>query len=110
MLYQKILFGVVYRSVNILPDIYKTNFEKFIFEYNISDSLLQELRVYSHNTKKIWNEEMFLKDKEIIRNRLKACIAYYFWGKFAYNSVVAEYDSLVRFALAKKNEALNILK
>lgn len=105
-----IMIEFVFKNLHLFSGIANNSFEEFLFNYNVSDEILQHLRVFSHNIKKIWNEEMFLKDKEIIRSKLKANIAHYFWGSSAFYAVNALEDGVLKTAIKNRNQAVEIIK
>ena len=53
---------------------------------------------------------MYKQDKEFIRNKFKAYIAHYLWGKNIFNAVEAVNNNVVQQALINKSKAIDILK
>ena len=104
-----ILIEFIFKNTNLFP---KSNVDvnDFIFNYKVSDELLENFKVFSYNEKHIWNDEMYKQDKEFIRNKFKAYIAHYLWGKNIFNAVEAVNNNVVQQALINKSKAIDILK
>ncbi len=103
-----IILEFLFKNTNLIPSNYQ--FNDFLFNYEVSDELLQKLKEFSYNIKKTWNEEMFVKDKEVIRNRLKANIAHYLWGMSAYYAVIAFDDNIMETAIKNRAKAKEIME
>jgi len=85
------------------------SFEKYLDSFVINDSLLNNFREYSLK-KKVWNDDMFLKDKELIKNHLKSVIAYIVWGPNESSRISIELDIFVKTALENFDEAEKLFK
>ncbi len=98
-------------DINKLKTIekYKSDFQKFSNDFKIIDEQLEELHQISLK-KNIWNDQMFISDKEYLRNLLFARIAEALWGNDAYNFIINKIDKVCIKALESIIEAKQIVK
>ncbi len=76
--------------------------------FAVSDSMLIDLKRLSVS-KNIWNNDMYIKDREYLRNYIKASIAQAVWGVEAGRMIVLMKDKLVIKAIELLPEARKIL-
>ena len=88
---------------------YKNNMSEFVMKYKIDDTLLDDFVLFAKR-KNVWNDIMFVTDKEYIRNFLKAVIAHDIWGNNGYSSVMLAQDAQMKRALEVMPEAEKMLK
>jgi len=79
---------------NKLKEKYKDNYIDFIQNFQISNEMINEFAV-SLDKYKVFNKEMYEKDKIYILNYLKAKLAYFIWGQNAYSYALINIDKLV---------------
>ncbi|MFC2131581.1 S41 family peptidase [Bacteroidota bacterium] len=100
---------------NFLTDNYAilksefNNMDSFVIKFRIPDKMLFDLKSLSYS-KKIWNEEMFLKDKSAIRNHIKAEIARVLFGNRAYYAVLIRNDNYIEKALEVMQESGSLIQ
>ncbi|MCX6148689.1 MAG: S41 family peptidase [Candidatus Kapabacteria bacterium] len=92
-----------------IKEKYKNDFQKFAYDFRISDEQLEELHQISLK-KNVWNDQMFLTDKEYIRLLLLARIAEAIWNQDAYYYIMSKIDSVFKKAIESINEAKEIAK
>jgi len=82
--------------------------EDFIKHFRITDEIIRDFAKFSID-KKIWNQEMFEKDKVYIINYLKAYIGYVAYGKTVYWKTVINLDKVLIKTVENLKEAKNII-
>ncbi len=105
-----ILLEFAFKNHTLVPAQFRNNINKFLFEYVVGENEMQLFRQFSYNIKRIWNDEMYAKDKEAIRSKLKACFAQYFWDDFGFQAVNAISNPTVAQAIKSKQQAKQMLK
>ena len=105
-----IMIEFIIKNIDLFPKAGNMTVEDYIFNYNVSDELMEKLKVFSHDEKHIWNDEMYAKDKELIRNKFKSYIAHYLWGNSAFNASEAVNSKVVQQSLINMQKAVDILK
>ncbi len=101
-------YSLIYLNNNrsLIEEQY-SNFSEYAETFNISDEELTSFVQY-FRAKNIWNEAMYISDKENIRNQLKAVIAYLIWGDSGYYAVLSLLDKSYQTALANTQKAIEI--
>lgn len=101
LLQRNIIFEYVYEYVSAnkksLKQEYLLNSDKFIKDFNVTDKMLFDLKNISYK-KNIWNEEMFLMDKEKIKYFVKAEIGRVIFGNNTYYSILINNDKWIQKA------------
>jgi len=82
------------------------NFTNFFI---VDDNLLAKFIDFC-KMKNVWNEQMFLADKEYIKNFIKAVISNVLWGDNGFYSVSISVDKPVLKAIASFIDAKNLLE
>jgi carboxyl-terminal processing protease len=86
-----------------------SDYQKFAGDFEISDDELSKFVVFFQG-KNLWNDKMYVADKERIRNQLKALIAYLLWGDPAYYAVLFNMDKQCQEALKQIDNAKKLIK
>jgi carboxyl-terminal processing protease len=113
LLQRNIIFEYVYEYLsankNLIEKQYQLNADKFINDFDVTDKMLFNLKNISYK-KNIWNEEMFLTDKEKIKYFVKAEIARIIFGSNAYYSILITNDKWIQKAIEIFPESTIIYK
>mgnify|MGYP000170984772 CR=1 FL=1 len=81
-----------------LEQKYLENIDLFLKEFKVDDKMLNEF-VALAKSKNIWNEAMFEKDANYIRNFIKAAIAHLFWENQGFYQVLYHLDNVINKAI-----------
>lgn len=108
-----IILGFAYHFIhsereNLLKK-YDKELDKFIGGFSVSEKMLKDFEIYS-KSRKIWNEEMFQRDKEMIKTIIKAKIAEAVWGNNGFKAVMITNDKTIDEAIRHIPEAELMLK
>ncbi len=82
------------------------NFAKYFI---VDDNLLSKFREFC-KMKNIWNEQMFLTDKDYISNFIKAVISNVLWGDDGFFSASISNDNQVLKAISLFKDAKELLE
>ena len=91
-----------------LNAIYGTDLEKFVKEFQFSNSDIDKFRSFADSKKVKFNENDYKIDKKYIQARLKAQIARIYWKNEGWYSVMLTVDSQIEKALTLFDEAKEI--
>lgn len=94
LIFWKWTFDFLQANKESIINKYNNDYLDFIKKYQIDIVSLKYLILLA-KTNNIWNETMYLQDKEYINNYLKAMIAYSIWGKLPYSMILLQKDTLV---------------
>jgi carboxyl-terminal processing protease len=83
---------------------YGNDFLVYNEKFKVTENMLDDFIQLSKN-KKIWNEQMFLADKEYIINFIKAAIAHAIWGDKGFYAIMLNNDIVVKKAIGMIPEA-----
>ncbi len=81
--------------------------EKFLEKFIVDDNILDNFKQFSIS-KNIWNDSYYKVDKENIRVLLKCNIAHILWDNIGFYSVKSYEDKVLKTALSKMPETVNI--
>ncbi len=112
LLHRNIIYEYVYYFLKDNYTVLKSEFnnmESFVIKFRITDKMLFDLKSLSYS-KKIWNEEMFLKDKSAIRTQIKAEIGRALFGNMAYYAVLIRNDHYIGKALEVMQESESFIQ
>ncbi len=91
-----------------IQHLYKNNFSAYKNDFVVDDTMLNDFTKFAIS-RKIWNVEMYNKDKAVISLDIKSAIAYILWGNNESNQITLENDIFVKTALQNfKNAELLI--
>ncbi|MBM2815728.1 MAG: Periplasmic protease [Ignavibacteria bacterium] len=114
VLYQKgifmeLAFNFLYVNRKEISEEYENDFAAFSEKFRIDDSMLVNLKKLSFS-KNIWNDEMFVQDKEIIRIEIKASIAFALWGNNGFEYCMMPLDKPIMRSIELMPEAEKMMK
>lgn len=105
-----ILWAIEYLAVNhesLLKDY--PNSQKFIKKFKITTPMLRSFASLAISNN-IWNEEMFIKDKNYIINYLKASLGFVLWDSNVFSAIMINHDRPVLKAIELMPEAAELMK
>jgi len=91
------IYDLVGAKLDSLKSAHKS-FARFANDFQITDQDLENLKQYSLR-RNIWNEQMYIIDKEAIRTLIKARIAEAIWGDDAYWYCQSQNDNTYKKAV-----------
>jgi carboxyl-terminal processing protease len=91
-----------------LTDIYSTDLDRFVREFNLSAEDLQNFKHMAESNNVEFNEEDYNIDKKNIQTRIKAQIARNYWKNEGWFSVMLTVDNQIEKALTLFDEAKEI--
>jgi carboxyl-terminal processing protease len=105
-----ILWAIEYLAVNhkTLLNEYPES-EKFIKSFKITTPMLRSFASLSISNN-IWNEEMFINDKNYIINYLKAALGFVLWDSNVFSAIMINHDRPVLKAIELMPEAAGMIK
>ncbi len=110
---KSILIEAAFQYLDIYRDEilnkYGDNYRKFIKEFSVSDEMLKQMEIVSR-MRNIWNEKMFLTDKEYIRNFYKSLLVYFLWGDDAFFMNESANDKVLKAGIKHITDAVKLFE
>ncbi len=91
-----------------LADKYNDDLQLFRNEFEVDDDLIKEFINLAKSKSVEFEEELYIKDKQYIKSRLKAQIARNFWKNEGWYSVLLGIDNQMQKAVTLFGEAKNL--
>lgn len=91
-----------------LADKYSDDLQLFRTEFEVDDNLIKEFINLAKSKSVEFDEELYIKDKQYIKTRLKAQIARNFWKNEGWYSVLLGIDNQMQKAVTLFGEAKNL--